>query len=214
MCKWSSLTHLTEKENSPGADSLCRTRKTPVTCQRRCCSASSLDTAPANHLWQHTSYIRISSYSLWRTNVFQISKKKKTTTTYNIYGQRISLRMRKERNVVHRHKASPSLNLCYDPVWILFHFCHLQHIHTITPREHNNWSTSVINTLTLTMSPFWKLSSSASDAEKEKSATASMLDQEKEASTEMSAHEWKETKRWRRPAGMPEWPQSGCSCSS
>lgn len=42
--------HLTETENSPGADSLSLTRNVPLSRQCRRRSASSLDTGPANHL--------------------------------------------------------------------------------------------------------------------------------------------------------------------
>lgn len=98
------------------------------------------------------------------------------------------LRIRKEGNVVLWHVATLALDLCCEPARIILHFCHLKHTCTCYSYYINmqpfyyfvksNTSKRVnpnIYTLTLMMSPFWKLSSSASDAVKEKRATASML---------------------------------------
>ncbi|KAF3687877.1 hypothetical protein EXN66_Car003549 [Channa argus] len=41
------------------ADSLSLTRNTPGSCLRRCCSASSLDTGPANHLKENKQVCKL-----------------------------------------------------------------------------------------------------------------------------------------------------------
>lgn len=118
--------------------------------------------------------------------------------------------MRKEGNVVHRHKASLSLNLCYDPVRILLHFYHLQHIHTINYSERTQQLQHICNQhtylnnvsfLETELISLWR-------REWEKRHSFHVGKKQWRASTEACAQEWKETRRRRRPAVMPEWPQS------